>query len=83
MFDTASLLMTMPELILSVGGLTLLMVAAFAGDKATPAISWAAVGILLAAGLSLVGLPTHGGDGYSNRSRFSSDYVSVRKCGER
>jgi NADH-quinone oxidoreductase subunit N len=69
MFDTASLLMTMPELILSAGGLVLLMIAAFAGDKATPAISWAAVGILLAAGLSLAGLPTHGGDGFEGLYR--------------
>ncbi|CAN5313990.1 NADH-quinone oxidoreductase subunit NuoN [soil metagenome] len=69
MFDTASLLMTMPELILSAGGLVLLMVAAFVGDKATPAISWAAVGILLAAGLSLFGLPTHGGDGFDGLYR--------------
>jgi NADH-quinone oxidoreductase subunit N len=69
MFDTASLLMTMPELILSAGGLVLLMIAAFAGDRATPAISWAAVGILLAAGLSLAGLPTHGGDGFEGLYR--------------
>jgi NADH-quinone oxidoreductase subunit N len=63
MIDSASLLMTLPELILSAGGLVLLMVAAYAGDRFAPAISWAA------AGLSLAGLPTHGGDAFGGLYR--------------
>jgi NADH-quinone oxidoreductase subunit N len=69
MIDTASLLMTLPELIISAGGLALLMVAAYAGDRVTVAISWASVGVLLAAGLSLCGLPTHGGDAFDGLYR--------------
>ncbi|PZU60979.1 MAG: NADH-quinone oxidoreductase subunit NuoN [Sphingobium sp.] len=61
MVETASLLMTLPELILTAGGLVLMLVAAYAGDGASRAVSWAAVGALIAAGLSLTGLPTHGG----------------------
>ncbi|HEX7784122.1 MAG TPA: NADH-quinone oxidoreductase subunit NuoN [Sphingobium sp.] len=64
MIETASLLMVMPELILTAGGLVLMMVAAYAGDRTTVAISWASVGVLVAAALSLIGLPTHGGDAF-------------------
>ena len=44
-----NLLVTLPEIILGVGAITLLMVAAFAGDRATRAISWAAVALLIGA----------------------------------
>ena len=43
MFDTASLLLTAPELILSIGATALMLVAAFAGDKATRFVSAAAI----------------------------------------
>ena len=39
---TASLALTMPELILSLGGMALLMVAAFGGDGLARAIGWGA-----------------------------------------
>ncbi|WP_070153483.1 NADH-quinone oxidoreductase subunit NuoN [Sphingobium phenoxybenzoativorans] len=64
MIETASLLMVMPELVLTAGGLVLLMVAAYAGDRTTPAVSWASVGVLIAAALSLNGLPTTGGSAF-------------------
>ena len=51
----ASLQMVLPEVILSLGSLVLLMIAAFAGDKATRAIGWLSVGLFAAAGLSLLG----------------------------
>lgn len=44
-----NLLVTLPEIILGVGAVTLLMVAAFVGDRATRAIGWVAVALLLVA----------------------------------
>ncbi|MBS0505561.1 MAG: NADH-quinone oxidoreductase subunit NuoN [Proteobacteria bacterium] len=44
-----NLLVTLPELILGVGAITLMMAAAYAGDKATRAIGWVAVALLIAA----------------------------------
>ena len=55
-----SLLLTLPELILSVGALILLLVAAWRGDDATRSSSWVAVALLLVAGLSLIGPAGHG-----------------------
>ena len=56
MFDTSSLALTAPELILSIGGMVLMLVAAYAGDKATRFISLVATGLLVAAGLALAGV---------------------------
>ena len=42
---TASLTLTMPELILSIGAMFLLMVAAFGGDGLARAIGWGAVAL--------------------------------------
>lgn len=61
MFDTASLLMTMPENILIASGLVLLIVAAYAGDASARLVSWLSVAALAAAGWSLCGLPSNGG----------------------
>jgi NADH-quinone oxidoreductase subunit N len=44
-----SLFITLPEIILSVGSLALLMIAAFAGDRQTRLVSVLAVGLLVAA----------------------------------
>jgi NADH-quinone oxidoreductase subunit N len=72
---TSSLALTLPELILSVGSLALLMIAAYAGDRATRAISWGAVGLLGAAALSLAGPAGHGGlafDGLYHADSFAA-----------
>jgi NADH-quinone oxidoreductase subunit N len=61
---TASLALTMPEMILSLGAMALLMVAAFGGDGLTRAISWGAVALFAAAGLSLLGPAGNGGSGF-------------------
>ena len=45
------LALSLPEEILTIGGLVLLMVAAFLGDKTTRLVGYAAVALLLAAGL--------------------------------
>ena len=65
MFDTASLLLTAPELILSIGATALMLVAAFAGDKATRFVSAAAVALLALAGLSLTGVAGSGGTAFN------------------
>ncbi|RVT92445.1 NADH-quinone oxidoreductase subunit NuoN [Sphingomonas crocodyli] len=61
---TASLALTLPELILSLGALALLMVAAFGGDGLTRAIGWGAVALFAAAGFSLTGPAGNGGPGF-------------------
>ncbi|WP_219892481.1 NADH-quinone oxidoreductase subunit NuoN [Aquisediminimonas profunda] len=65
MFDTASLLLTAPELILSIGATALMLVAAFAGDRSTRFVSAAAVAILAGAGLSLAGVAGSGGTAFN------------------
>src|SRR3712207_6300460 len=51
----------LPELILTVGGVVLMMVAAFTGRRGAGLISWLAVALLLAATIALVGAPSHAG----------------------
>ena len=53
MIETASLLMTMPELLLTGAGLILLMVATFGGDNSARLVGWLAVAALAVAGWSL------------------------------
>ncbi len=61
---TASLALTVPELILSIGAMALLMVAAFGGDGLSRAIGWGAVALFAAAGFSLLGPAGNGGPGF-------------------
>ncbi|MGH6782404.1 MAG: NADH-quinone oxidoreductase subunit N, partial [Sphingomonadaceae bacterium] len=67
-----SLALTLPELILTLGALVLLMVAAYVGDKATKAISWAAVALFAVAAFSLLGPAGHGGDAFDGLYRADS-----------
>jgi NADH-quinone oxidoreductase subunit N len=53
MIDMASLAAVGPELVLTVGALLLLMVAAYVGDRATVAVSWLSVLALAIAGAML------------------------------
>jgi len=65
----------LPELILSIGGTILMMVAAFAGRRGSGLTSWLAVGLLLAATVALVGAPSHAGaiyDGLISADLFAS-----------
>jgi NADH-quinone oxidoreductase subunit N len=54
------LLILLPELILAIGALVLLLVGAFNGNKATPAISWAAILVMVASGITLIVGPAQG-----------------------
>jgi NADH-quinone oxidoreductase subunit N len=54
----------LPELILSIGGTILMLVAAFAGRRGSGLTSWLSVALLLAATAALVGAPSHAGPIY-------------------
>ena len=72
---SASLALTAPELILSLGGFALLMVAAFVGDRSTRFATWATVILFGLAALSLSGAAGLGGDAFAGLYRadaFSS-----------
>ena len=54
----------LPEIILSIGGTILMMVAAFAGRRGSALVNWLAVALLLAATAALIGPPSHAGPIY-------------------
>ncbi len=60
----ANLVMTLPELVLSIGALALMMAAAWGGQPAARAISWAAVAVLAGAGIALIGPASSGGEAF-------------------
>lgn len=60
---STNLLMTLPELVLSVGAIALMMVAAWGGQGVARLIGWAAVAVLIGAGVAL-GVST-GGDAFA------------------
>ena len=65
----------LPELILSIGGTLLMMLAAFTGRRGSALVSWLAVILLLAATAALVGAPSHAGpvfDGLVTEDLFAS-----------
>jgi NADH-quinone oxidoreductase subunit N len=69
MIDTASLAMVAPEEILCVSGLILLMISAYVGDRSARLVSGLSIAALVAAGLSLTGLPGHGGEAFEGLYR--------------
>jgi NADH-quinone oxidoreductase subunit N len=65
----------LPELMLSIGGTILMMVAAFAGRRGSGVTSWLSVALLLAATAALVGAPSHAGPlfgGFVSADLFAS-----------
>ena len=62
---TESLLMTLPEDVLSIGALILMMVAAWGGQASTRAVSWTAVAVLAGATISLFGPASSGGQAFN------------------
>ncbi len=69
MIDSASLLAVLPELVLTIGGLVLLMISAFASDGATKLINWLAVVALAGAGAALSVSLAHGPDAFDGLYR--------------
>ncbi len=71
----AQLSMVLPEIVLSVGGLALLMVAAWGGQAVSRAVSWVSVAVLVGAGVALFGPASAGGvafDRLYNADLFSA-----------
>jgi len=65
----------LPELILSIGGTILMIVAAFAGRRGSTLVHWLAVALLIGATVALIGPPSHAGpvfDGLVSADLFSS-----------
>jgi NADH-quinone oxidoreductase subunit N len=65
----------LPEIILAIGGLVLMMVAAFTGPRRATLVGWLAVALLIAATVALVGAPSHAGplfDGMVAADLFAS-----------
>jgi len=65
----------LPELMLSIGGTILMIVAAFAGRRGAGLVNWLAVILLLAATAALIGAPSHAGpifDGLVTEDLFAS-----------
>jgi NADH-quinone oxidoreductase subunit N len=59
-----SLTLSLPEVILTIGALVLMLVAAWAGDKSTRVVSWLAVALIAGAGLTLLGPAGNGGEAF-------------------
>ncbi len=60
----ANLAMTLPEVVLALGALALMMVAAWGGQASTRAVSYAAVAVLGGALIALIGPASYGGDAF-------------------
>lgn len=75
MIDSASLLAVLPELILTAGGLALMLVAAFGGDGAARVVNWLSVLTLAVAGVAISTSVAHGPvafDGLVRADAFSA-----------
>lgn len=75
MIDSASLLAVLPELILTAGGLLLMLVAAFGGDGTTRVVNWLSVLTLAIAGVAISTSVAHGPiafDGLVRADAFSA-----------
>ena len=66
---SAQLAMTLPEVILALGAIALMLVAAWGGPASTRAVSWTAVAILAGAGIALLGPASSGGEAFGGLYR--------------
>ncbi|URW76574.1 NADH-quinone oxidoreductase subunit NuoN [Sphingomonas donggukensis] len=66
---TDNLLMILPELVLTIGALVLMLVAAWGGQASTRAVSWTAVAVLAGAAISLGGPATSGATAFDGLYR--------------
>ena len=65
----ANLAMTLPELVLAVGAIALMLVAAWGGPASTRAVSWAAVAVLAGALIALAGPASSGASAFDGLYR--------------
>lgn len=75
----AQLSMVLPEIVLSLGGLALLMVSAWGGQAVSRAVSWVSVAVLIGAGIALTGNASSGGTAFDGlyRADLFSAYAKV------
>jgi NADH-quinone oxidoreductase subunit N len=66
---STQLLMTLPELVLGLGSILLMLVAAWGGQQSTKLVSWASVAVLIGAGISLAGPASAGGAAFGGLYR--------------
>ena len=69
----------LPEIILTVGAIALMMASAFAGRRASGAISWLAVLLLIGSTFALIGAPTHAGPLFGGLIA-ADGFASFGKC---
>ncbi|RYD90215.1 MAG: NADH-quinone oxidoreductase subunit N, partial [Sphingomonadales bacterium] len=63
------LMMVLPELVLSLGAIALMLVAAWGGQQSTKFVSWAAIAVLIGAGVALCGPSSAGGEAFDGLYR--------------
>jgi len=63
------LLMALPELVLALGAILLMLVAAWGGQASTRLVSWTAVAVLIGAGIALAGPASSGGEAFDGLYR--------------
>jgi NADH-quinone oxidoreductase subunit N len=76
---STQLLMSLPELVLAVGAILLMLVAAWGGQASTKLVSWTSVAVLIGAGVALAGPASAGGrafDGLYRADMFAA-YAKV------
>jgi len=61
--------MTLPELVLGLGAILLMLVAAWGGQQSTRLVSWASVAVLIGAGIALAGPASAGGTAFGGLYR--------------
>ena len=63
------LMMVLPELVLSLGAILLMLVAAWGGQNSTKLVSWASIAVLIGAGIALAGPASAGGEAFGGLYR--------------
>lgn len=63
------LMMVLPELVLSLGAILLMLVAAWGGQASTKLVSWASIAVLIGAGVALAGPASAGGEAFGGLYR--------------
>jgi NADH-quinone oxidoreductase subunit N len=66
---STQLLMSLPELVLAVGAILLMLVAAWGGQASTKLVSWTSVAVLIGAGIALAGPASAGGEAFGGLYR--------------
>ncbi|RYY25092.1 MAG: NADH-quinone oxidoreductase subunit NuoN [Sphingomonadales bacterium] len=66
---STQLMMVLPELVLSLGAIALMLVAAWGGQQSTKLVSGAAIAVLIGAGVALAGPSSAGGEAFNGLYR--------------